>query len=191
MQVLLKDIVEIFSGHTVRSRVENDLSGDVCAIQLKDLKNNYTEISGSPHRIKSTGIPQKQFLQKGDILFITKGANNYALVFNKNYTAIALSVFFIIRVVSEKISPEFLAWYINQEKAQGYLHTGKEGTMITNINKATLENMNVDIPSKENQERITEIHNLWQKEIQISNDITNLRQKIIYNALIQISNGKI
>jgi restriction endonuclease S subunit len=186
MLVLLKDIVEIFSGHTVRGRVENDEAGDVFAIQLKDLKKHYSKISGPPHKIKSSEVPQNQLLQKGDILFISKGANNFALVFDKDYRAIALSVFFILRISNNRVDPYFLAWYINQEKAQSYLHTGKEGTMITNINKTTLENLKIEIPSRENQQRIIEINVLWQRELEISKAIIDRKKKIVNKYLTNI-----
>ena len=191
MKLLLKDISEIFSGHTVRSRVENDLSGDVFAIQLKDLAKHYSEITDYPHRIKNSDVPQKQFLKRGDILFISKGANNFALVFDKDYPAIAISVFFVLRITNKKVDPYYLAWYINQEKAQGYLHTGKEGTMITNINKVTLEHLEIEIPSVEKQKVITEINMLWEREMKISEAIVEHKQKLIKKTLTEIINGKI
>lgn len=183
MQIVLKEIAEIFSGHTVRGRVESDPSGDVYAIQLKDLAKHYSEITNFPHQIKSSGVPKNQFLQKGDILFVSKGANNFALVFDKDYPAIAISVFFVLRITDKKVDPYYLAWYINQEKAQGYLHTGKEGTMITNINKVTLENLEVEIPSKEKQKTITEINNLWGREIELTIQLNAKKNVLIKKQL--------
>lgn len=186
MQIVLKGIVEIFSGHTVRGRVESDPLGEVHAIQLKDLTKHYSEISDYSHRIKASGVPKNQFLQKGDILFVSKGANNFALVFDKDYPAIAISVFFVLRITNKKVDPYYLAWYINQEKAQGYLHTGKEGTMITNINKVTLENLAVEIPSKEKQNMIIEINKLWKREIEISESIIERKKKLVHSYLTKI-----
>jgi restriction endonuclease S subunit len=191
MQIVLKDIAEIFSGHTVRGRVESDPSGDVYAIQLKDLTKHYSEITDFPHQIKSTGVPKNQFLHKGDILFVSKGANNFALVFDKDYPAIAISVFFVLRITDKKVDPYYLAWYINQEKAQGYLHTGKEGTMITNITKQTLENMEIEIPPVETQKNIMEIHKLWLRELVISETILKKKSLLIQKKLIDLSHGKI
>lgn len=186
MLVLLKDIVEIFSGHTVRGRLENDEAGDVFAIQLKDLRKHYSKITGRPHKIQNSEVPRNQFLQKGDILFVSKGANNFALVFDKDYRAIALSVFFILRMRDSRVDPYFLAWYINQEKAQSYLHTGKEGTMITNINKKTLENLEIEIPTKNDQQKIIEINILWQREQEILKAITDRKKKIVNKHLTNI-----
>lgn len=188
MQIVLKNIAEIFSGHTVRGRVESDPTGDVYAIQLKDLAKHYSQITDFPHQIKSTGVPKNQILQKGDILFVSKGANNFALVFDKEYPAIAISVFFIIRITNNKVDPYYLAWYINQDKAQGYLHTGKEGTMITNINKATLENLEIEMPSLQKQNKISEIDKLWKREVDISEAIIERKKKLINNYLIKLIN---
>lgn len=190
MQIVLKEIVEVFSGHTVRGRVEGDPLGEVYAIQLKDLAKHYSEISDFPHLIKASGVPKNQFLQKGDILFVSKGANNFALVFDKDYPAIAISVFFVLRITNKKIDPYYLAWYINQEKAQGYLHTGKEGTMITNINKVTLENLEIEVPSKEKQKKINEITKLWERELEIGEIVKLKKQALIRKQLNRIITSK-
>lgn len=184
--MFLKEIVEVFSGHTVRGRVENDPIGDVYAIQLKDLANKYSEIRDYPHKIKLIDVPQKQLLKNGDLLFVSKGANNFAMVFDKDYPAIAVSVFFILRLTSKKVDPYYLAWYINQEKAQAYLHTGKEGTMIPNITKATLENLEIEIPSIEKQKSIAEINKLWLREIDITEAILERKKKLMNKHLNDI-----
>jgi restriction endonuclease S subunit len=162
------------------------LLGNTFAIQLKDLSKHYSEISDYPHRIKNAEVPQKQFLQKGDVLFISKGTNNFALVFDKDYSAVAISVFFVLRIQNKIVDPYYLAWYINQEKAQGYLHTGKEGTMITNINKATLENLEIEIPSAEKQKIINEINKLWKREMEISESIIAKKKKLVLTYLNQL-----
>lgn len=191
MHCKLKDIAEIFSGHTVRGRVENDPLGNIYAIQLKDLANHYSEITDFPHLIKASGVPQHQLLQKGDILFVSKGANNLALVFDKIYPAIATSVFFFVRINNRHVDPDYLAWFINQDKAQGYLHTGKEGTMITNITKQTLENMEIKLPPIATQKRMMEIHKLWLRELSISETILKRKSLLIQKKLNEMSDGKI
>lgn len=182
--MILKDISEVFSGHTFRERIENNPGGDCFVIQLKDLDLPNQKIKSLPHLMKSEGIYEKHFLQPGDILFIAKGSNNYALTFHEGYKAIAASVFFIIRTKSEKINPFYLSWYINQPPAQEYIHKGKEGTMVTNIGKNTLENLPVEVPSLDVQKKIAKLHELMQKEIFISEAILKKKKLFIEKGLL-------
>ncbi len=188
---LLKDIADIFSGHTVRARVENDMEGDLFAIQLKDLTNRYSQIKDYPHKLKSIDVPENQVLQKGDLLFISKGANNYAMVFNKDYPAVAVAAFFVLRLKVKTVNPHYLAWYINQDKAQAYLRTGKEGTMITNISKGTLEKLAIEVPSKENQNIIAEINAFLLQEINLTETLLKKKSQLIATKLLALSHGKI
>ena len=186
---LIKNVAEIFSGHTFREKIETVKGGDCAAIQLKDIDKSYSSILNTAHLVKGAGIMPRQFLKRGDILFVAKGANNFAISFTGNYKAVASSVFFVIRP-EKKILPEFLCWYMNQEKAQGYLHTGKEGSMITNINKLTLENMEVELPSIKKQQAIVEMHNLWLQEKALQNKIIHKKEQLLTTFFNTILNGK-
>jgi hypothetical protein len=54
---------------------------------MKDLENDYQQIGDQLSRVDCTKVPEKHLLQQGDVLFIAKGANNYALVFDKDIKA--------------------------------------------------------------------------------------------------------
>ena len=187
----LKDLVEIFSGQSFRERIENDSEGNLYVIQMKDLSDDYSSIIASPISIRSNDISGKQILRKGDVLFLAKGTNNFALVFDKSYNAIATSIFFVLRLNSNQIDPYFLAWYINQENAQAYLYTGKEGSGVTNINKATLENLEVEIIPLEKQQHLLTVHELWKHEKEISLALLEKKDKLIQQQLISMFNGKV
>lgn len=182
---LLKDIsIEIFSGQAFAGRIENNPEGDCHVVQLRDLNDSYTNIERMPHLVNSGTIPYKQFLKKGDLLFITKGSNNFALIFDKDYKAVASTIFFVIRPEPTIVNSKYLEWYINQSPAQEYLHAGKEGSSVTNINKNTLEHLPINIPPMELQRKIAGLYELLQKEIYLTEAILEKRQLFIEKLLL-------
>ncbi len=183
--ILLKSICsEIFSGQAFQGRIETDPEGDCRVVQMRDIDKTYSKIQHLPHLVKSEEIPFKQFLQTGDVLFIAKGSNNYAFVFDENYKAVASSVFFVLRPDMARANSYYIAWYINKQKAQAYLHIGKEGSSVTNINKNTLEHLPVELPPMELQAKIARVHQLLQKEVFLTKAILKKKELFIENILL-------
>lgn len=183
--ILLNEIcLEIFSGQAFQGRIETDPEGDCRVVQMRDIDKTYSKIQHLPHLVKSEEIPFKQFLQTGDVLFIAKGSNNYAFVFDESYKAVASSVFFVLRPDKKKANPYYIAWYINQSTAQAYLHVGKEGSSVTNINKNTLERLPLKLPPMELQSKIARVHQLLQKEIFLSRAILKKKKLFIEKGLL-------
>src|SRR5689334_15503015 len=113
----IKTVVSsIFSGYSFRKRVTPEPDGDLRVIQMKDLSNRYSAIkTDTLTTVVARKINPNSFLRPGDILFIAKGAHNFAIVFELNLPkAIASSAFFVLRPDPEKIVPGYLAWYLNQ-----------------------------------------------------------------------------
>lgn len=123
-------LLSLFSGFSFRSKVENTPGGDLRVVQMKDLEENYTRIGSELTRITSSDIHAKHLLEKNDILFLSKGSNNFALEYQLNFPmAIAASAFFILRPDATKVFPSYMAWYINQMPVQQYLKEKTAGTL--------------------------------------------------------------
>jgi restriction endonuclease S subunit len=186
-QSSLKSLIsDLFSGFSFRSKVENEPNGDISVIQMKDLEH-YSSIKSDLTKVSSDKISNKFFLQNGDVLFIAKGSNNYAIEYKLNLPkAIAASAFFIIRPDQEKVVPSYLTWSINQQPVQQYLKENMAGTYIPNINKSTVERITVSLPSIDIQNKIVSIDNLKRKECLLMHKIIARREAVISNALLQL-----
>src|SRR5680860_122219 len=68
----------IFSGYSFRGKITPAKGGDLRVIQLKDIENDYTTIGKECIFVHQNQVKDKYYLKDGDILFISKGANNYA-----------------------------------------------------------------------------------------------------------------
>jgi restriction endonuclease S subunit len=183
----LKEIVVkegIFGGYSFRGKVENEKDGNVFVVQMKDLSNYYSKIEDTLMQIKGERIKNKYYLQKEDILFIAKGANNYALVYDLDFPAVvASSAFFVIRINRVIANPYFVAWYINQRKVQQFLKENMAGTYIPNININTVKEMKIRIPLLEEQNRIVKLNQLMQREQEIISTVKDKRQILLKTIL--------
>lgn len=182
-------LIELFSGYSFRSKVVNDPGGDMEVIQMKDLEDGYSRIGNELTKVDSSTIRQKYVLQKGDILFLAKGANNYAIEYDLDLPkAVAASAFFVLRPDLEKITPGYLAWYINQKTVQQYLKENTAGTYIPNINKNTILGINIQLPEKEIQEKVVKIEFLRKREYLLTSELLFKREKLISYKLLKMIN---
>ena len=179
-------LVGFFSGYSFRRKVEHDPNGDVSVIQMKDLEDNYSRITNNLTRIDVASVPPKYFLQKGDVLFISKGANNYAVVYDLDLVkAVAASAFFVLRADVEKVNPYYMAWYINQKPVQKYILDNRAGTYIPNINRDTILGIQLSLPEVEIQNLIAKVDSLSIREKYLNEKLTSFRKILINSVLIK------
>jgi restriction endonuclease S subunit len=186
MKLLLKEIADIFTGQTFRSKVENNPKGEVWAIQMKDLNASYTDFSGIPNSVTYRDISSNQLLKRGDILFLAKGNNNIAFQFELDRPAIAVSLFFIIRVNSGNVLPGYLTWFLNNHKTQKHLVANREGAMVYNVKKSVLEELEIDVPDIRTQEMISRIYKLSIREEELLQQLIEEKKQLIQSALTKI-----
>ncbi len=188
-KVKLKSIVGysgIFSGYSFRGKITPAKEGNLRVIQLKDVENDYTTIGKKCIFVHQNQVKDKYYLKDGDILFISKGANNYAISFyaDDNYPSVASSAFFVVRLDETKANPYYVAWYINQKKVQQYLESQASGTYTTSINRETVENIPVLLPSISQQDKIANIAALAIKEQNLYNHLMEVKNRLISTQLL-------
>jgi len=186
--VQLKSILYegISSGFSFRGKIHQSSNGEIRVIQLKDFIDDYTAIGNECYLISADKIKRKYYLGKNDILFVAKGTNNYALVFKPidDVPTIASSALFVIKVNQKVADPQYVAWYINQTPVQNYFKTNETGTYVTSINKTTVENIPIKLPSLSLQKQIARLAQLHKQEKQLTTKITNLKESLITNQLL-------
>jgi restriction endonuclease S subunit len=160
----------------------------VGVLQMKDINSAYTGFEyDTIDKISNLFFKEKYFLQNNDILFVSKGANNFAIEIEQSDTKLIPSAtFFVIRVDSKKIIPAFLVWYINQKEAQIYLNEKKAGTYTTNLNKQDIQDLPVKVPPLNVQKYIAQTALLLNKELEILDKIKTKRKELIQNQLLNL-----
>jgi restriction endonuclease S subunit len=181
----LKDIATIRSGYLFRERIKPDASGQYLVVQAGDILSEAGFSGSSLVRVSLPDVKRSQVLEKGDVLFISRGPRKQAIAFTWPIeNTIATSQFFVLRP-DERASPEFLAWYINQRPAQRYIEEYSTGTSASLINLEAMKMLPVEAPPAETQELITKIHQLSLREKELMEAIQNKRRALIEMTLLK------
>lgn len=192
-KTLLKRIVisnGIASGYSFRGKIKGSLNGDLRVVQLKDMKNDYSNVRNDCTYIDGSDIKEKYYLEMGDILFISKGSNNFATVYDlkDGVATVASSVFYVIKVDTSKANPYYIAWYINKKRVQQYFTTHASGTYSLSINKETVEDIPLILPPLDIQRKIAKVAELAQKEQYIYTALKEKRNQLIETQLLKVIN---
>lgn len=180
----------ISSGYSFRGKIEHVPDGDLRVVQLKDMENEYSSIGDECTFVDGNDIKEKYYLQKGDILFISKGANNFALVYEleDDISTVASSVFYVIKIDTALADPHYIAWLINGEYIQQYFQTNATGTYSLSINRKVVEEIPITLPPLEVQNKIAKISKLAQKEQFIYTLLKEKRHQLIEAQLLKAIN---
>ncbi len=177
MKRKIKEIADVQVG------VYAHATADANAIYIQ--VGNYSSDRELPKDIKPSvaieGRRQNLFLNKGDLLFAAKGSNNFCAVFQAlNCPAVASSSFLTLRIRDRNnLLPEYVCWYINLDTTLKYLRSEAKGTGIPSISKATLEELEIPVPSVERQKMIAEVARLQAEAQRLKSKIMAKCQQLI------------
>jgi restriction endonuclease S subunit len=162
--------------------------GEIIYLQAKHFDENGSLASSLHPDLKAEDISEKHLLQAGDVLFASKGTRNFASWYeSKNQPAVASTSFFVIRLQSNLVIPEYLAWYLNSPYTLKILKGRAIGTSIVSISKTVLENLEISVPELNTQQIILKINQLQirEKSLMHQREILNEKkiQQLIINAL--------
>lgn len=176
----IKDLAKIQIGYQHRGQIEEDYDQSHRIIQIKDITEDRRLNSRNLYTVTPKGSPDRYLVEKGDVLFLSRGHRLYAVpILSALEDTVAAYYFFILRLNGHPILPEYLAWYIEQAPAQNFLKTQAGGSHMPMIRKTMFEQMEIDIPSRETQERILELEVLRKKEESYLKQITEFRKRLV------------
>ena len=182
MKKLLKELVYIQIGYQARGKISQDPGGLYRIIQSKDFDEKVALKKESIYQFTPERNPKKYRVQKGDVLFLSKGHKNSAFAISEPLeNTIATSNYFILKITSDKLIPEYLAWYINQPPAQSFIKSHSRGTYIPIIPKVVFEYLEIFIPQLDIQQKIIHVHYLSRRELDLLKQITETRIQLVHH----------
>ena len=184
---LLKDIADIRTGYSFRAKIEPDSEGNILVVQLKELSDKNTIDISTAVKIYMQNVAENYLLQKGDLVFRSRGMDSTAAIMDISSNNVILSApFQRIRLQdTSKIIPEYLLWYINSKDAQSYFSVNKTGTSVTMISTAVLADLPVIVPSVESQKKIVEINTLSEREIELQEELIKKKNLLTETVLLK------
>ena len=160
--VALSELVTLQAGYPFRGAIESKTDGSVRAVQAKDISDLGELQSHNLITTELTGKRQPDWLQAGDIVFISKGQRHIASYVSCNLSKTTLSpALFLLRIKpehKERVNAEFLTWQINQAPVQRYFRQSAEGSHQISIRKPVLAAAPVSLPDIETQNTIAKMY---------------------------------
>jgi restriction endonuclease S subunit len=152
----LADLATIAAGYPLRGAVDALPEGDVAVIQMGDVSADDGIDWPNVSRVTLPRSRDESYLRKGDVIFTTRGARNFALAIDDiQGQAVCSPHFFVIRIMPQcNLLPEFLAWQINQRPVQEYFQREATGSFILNIRRDVMEATPIAFPDLAKQHSI-------------------------------------
>jgi len=181
MNQKINGLADIQIGYQFRGKVETDSLGTHKVIQIRDLDSEFRLNTDSCWTVTPKGNIFRYLVSKGDVLFLARGQRNHAVAITQSLqSTIAAGYFYIIRIKSELILPEYLAWFINQAPAQQYLHnTARRGTHMPLIPLSAFANLEVNLPDLNMQQLVVDLSKLQEREDGLLREIQAKRSLLI------------
>lgn len=179
--MILSEVMTIQAGYPFRGAIRAIPSGNVKAVQAKDI-SELGELRESNLIVTDlTGKRDADYLQQGDMLFIAKGAKHTACYIDKdlNNTTCAPSLF-LLRIKPEwkgLINAQYIAWQLNQTPIQNYFKRSAEGSFQISIRKPILAATPIVLPDIATQNTIAKLYAASIKENALLHQLINNRQQ--------------
>lgn len=187
MEILLKEIADIKAGYSFRETIPVSENGNYRVVQIKDV--NYDGSISSSDLVKATvvdSIKAEYLTQTGDVLFTSRGANRRAATVDETAAdAVFVSQLCALKIKTDDVTPEYLAWYLNQKAAQDFFEERASGSHIQNIRQDVLAQLPVVLPPPEMQKRIIEIYRLGLHEREMAQKILEKRWQVVEKTLLE------
>lgn len=183
----LADACTIHTGYTARGRLEQTTAEGVLAIQLRDISPDGLVDPERLTRVQLEDLADRYFVRAGDVVFRSRGERNTASALDERLREPALAVLplMVLRPNRNIVTPAYLAWAINQPPAQRHFDIAARGTNIRMIPRSSLDDLELDVPDIETQERIVVIDALADRERELTQLAAKTRRKMMSLILVE------
>lgn len=188
----LPDVCAISTGYTARGRLEPTSIGGLRAIQLGGVDVRGRVRPAHLTRVRLEDVADRYFVSAGDVLFRSRGERNIAFALGTEFQEPALAVLplMILRPNCKIVTPEYLAWIINQAAAQCHFDRAARGTNMRMVPRSSLDDLEVDIPDIESQRRIVAVDSLAERECELSLLAAETRRKLTSLSLAECASRR-
>lgn len=183
----LADACTIHTGYTARGRLEPTAVGGVLAIQLRDVSPDGLVDPDRLTRVQLEDLAGRYFVRAGDLVFRSRGERNTASALDERLQEPALAVLplMVLRPNRDVVTPEYLAWAINQPPAQRHFDNTARGTNIRMIPRSSLDDLVLDVPDIATQKIIVAVDALAERERELSQIAAETRRKMMSLILVE------
>lgn len=167
----------IRSGQTFKGRLDDYSRGTVTVLLPKDIVNGSIDYSNAA-KIDAVTVPQidRHLLKKGEIIIVNKGVRFNTFLYNGLVPNVMATTAFYVITPGEKLIPEYLHWYLNQEEARTYLADNIQGSVIPTITKSVLMQLPVPFIPQTVQQDILEFLKRSHTELDLLKELVQKKE---------------
>lgn len=150
----LSKVAQINTGKSVKSTEQTDIKNSYGYIRIRDIENFKIQKFTTWLQEDLARAYSGSRLNKGNILISKTGTiGKLALVDDNGDGAFAGNNFYVLRINSAKVSPEYLLYYLSTSFCQDWLDSRKRGAVQQHINTDVIKTLPILLPSLETQKR--------------------------------------
>jgi hypothetical protein len=184
----LRNLARIEAGYQSRGRIEPAAGGTHWLLQVGDIDERRECVRAedlvrfSPGRSAGNAV-----VNRGDVLFMAKGATHFALALPElPVPTLAAGYFFITRVTGSTLLPEYVAWYLNQDVPQRYFRQqAGQGVNMPVVRIGVLGECEVPVPPLAIQRQIVELDALRREEEHLLVRLAEKRRLLLGGACLR------
>lgn len=180
----IKEIGTVLGGFQYTSRTVKELEpgeGNVDIVKITNIDEGEIDYTSLPSANIEEERIEKYLLRDNDIVISAKGTNiKIALVENVGERKIIPhNNLMVIRITSKSVLPGYVCNFLKSETGQTILKSHQTGSIIINITKRSLLDMNISILDMDTQETIVNRYNILKnKIIKLKERLNNLEGKL-------------
>ena len=171
MKCKLTDVMELIGGGTPKTSKPEYWNGDIPWLSVKDFNNGFRYVYETEKLITQSGLENSatKLLQRGDVIISARGTVGeiatvpFPMAFNQSCYG--------LRARTGIVTSDYLYYLIKHNVS--VLKKDTHGSVFDTITRNTFENIEVEIPSIETQEKIASILGDYDKKIELNNAINN------------------
>lgn len=176
----LHEVARVQAGYLSRSRVRGSAKGTHRLLQARDVSADGVCLDAAV-RFHPERNAELYRIRDGDILVVARGQDHRANLIDADLCdVLASSVFHIIRPRPDLVQPGYLAWWLNQPDVQAEINAGSRGTGIGYISRQVMEQIPVDLPPLDVQQRIAAVMQLSRRRSALQAQLDSKRQLMIH-----------
>jgi len=174
-----------------KAKIKYEIKDIYNLITLKNIEDNGA-FNEEPFEIFESNdeLDKGYFTDEGDILIRLSYPYTAVYIDESKVNLLVPSSFSIIKLTTSNYIPEYIAWYLNSDKAKKELIKSQTGTAMSTTNKTILASIDIKEIPIEDQKRIGKIQELYLKERKLLDRLIEEKEKYykaVTNKLIQMN----
>jgi len=171
MKCKLSEVIELIGGGTPKTSRPEYWNGDIPWLSVKDFNNGFRYVYETEKTITQLGLEKSStnLLQRDDVIISARGTVGelatvpFPMAFNQSCYG--------LRARTGIVTSDYLYYLIKHNVS--VLKKNTHGSVFDTITRNTFENIEVEIPSIERQEKIASILRDYDEKIELNNKINN------------------